>query len=221
MSFYISFDNIKKAGLLCCLLTQSLVIYADPIDTVVTKSEVAAVPDDQDRQAEFNFPNWPDRQHVMKESLPPPPPGPYMSLGLNEFPVSESPFDSKHKKPQIEVDSSGVPLQTFNPDVPWPKNIRPTKRWMPEKGYQYVDPQVAKKPYPTAQNYPAYNNYNYGYPRNPDMRWPGSNWAPSMAAGPYGYAPQYGPGYSNPVNNNYIQPGNSSYRTPYPVPGKP
>jgi hypothetical protein len=211
MSSYIGFESIKNAGLLFLLVTQALVVHAESIDAGATDSEVTDGPASQEERAEFHFPNWPARQQVTKELTPPPPPGPYMSLGLNDFPVSESPFDSKPKKPQVELDSSGDPLQAFNPDLPWPKNIRPTRRWMPENGYQYVDPQVARRPYPAVQNYPA---NNYGYPSYPNPGWSGSNWMPSMAGRPYPYTPEYGFPYNNSVNNAHIQSGNSGYRAP-------
>jgi hypothetical protein len=224
MSFYISFNNIKKAGVLFFLLTQTMSIYAESTDTIANITEVTADAVNQEQQDKNNFPRWPVRQQVVKELVPPPPPGPYMSLGLNDFPVSQPSFDSSLNKPEIELDSSGMPIQSFSPDVPWPKNLRPTKRWMPENGYQYVEPQAEKKPYPVVQsNNPAYN-YNYGYQRNPNLDRPGPNWTPSMGAGPawpYRYAPDYGSGYSYPVNNNRIQPGNYTNRAPYPAPGKP
>lgn len=218
MSFNIGFDSIKNTGLLFFLLTQALVVQAESIDAAAANSEVTDGSVNQEKRTEFNFPKWPARQQVTKELTPPPPPGPYMSLGLNDFPVSESPFDSKLNKPQVELDSSADPLQAFNPDLPWPKNIRPTKRWMPENGYQYVDPQVAKRPYPAAQNYPA---YNYGYPGYPNPGWSGSNSVPSMADRPYPYPHEYASPYNNSVNNNRVQSGNSGYRVPYPVPAIP
>jgi hypothetical protein len=219
MSFYISYDSIKKAGLLFFLLTQSMLIWAES----ATNPDVTAGSVDQDQYGKTNFPSWPVRQPVVKEIVPPPPPGPYMSLGLNDFPVSESSFESKANRPQIELDSSGVPIETFSPDAPWPKNIRPAKRWMPENGYQYVNPQIARQPYTAVQNNREYN-YNYGYQRDPNIGWPGSKWAPSISPGPvaaYRYAPDYGSAYNNSANNNRIQPGNPNYRAPYPVPGKP
>jgi hypothetical protein len=220
MSFYTSFDSIKKVGLLFFLLFQSAAICAVSSESIATNPEITDDSIQQDQQQKFNFPQWPVRKPIEREQVPPPPPGPYMSLGLNDFPVRENTFDSNMNPSQIEVDPSGVPLQTFSPDVPWPANIRQTKRWMPENGYQYVKPPVEKKPNPDVRNYPA---YNYGYQRNPAMDWPrsGPNWAPSMGAGPYRYTPDYNPGYSSPANNNRYQQGNSAYRAPYPVPGKP
>jgi len=223
MSFYNSYNDFKKAGLLFLLITPSMVIYADMPDMSGETAKDTRGSVDQPQLMGSNFPRWSERQRVEKEAVPPPPPGPYMSLGLNDFPVSETSFNHGPNRPQVPLDSSGAPIETFSPDVPWPKNIRPTKRWMPEDGYRYVNPQVEKNLYPGMQNNPS-GNYNYGHPATPYMGWPGANWAPPMGAvpaAPYRYAPDYDPRYNASANSNRLQQANPAYRAPYPAPGKP
>jgi len=222
MSFYNGSDSFKKVGLLFFLLTPSMLVFADSSETSGVKPEDAGNLANQHPLMTNNFPRWSEHQRVETEIVPPPPPGPYMSLGLNDFPVSETPFSQNSGRPQVQMDSSGVPIQTFSPDVPWPKNIRPTRRWMPENGYQYINPQAEKNMYPAMQNEPA-NNYYYGYPGgSPYMASPGANWAPAMGAGPsapYYYAPDYAHRYNNPANSNRSQPANPGYWPPYPPAG--
>jgi hypothetical protein len=217
MSFN-SFYYFKKVVLLFFLLMPSIVICAESPETSGVKSETTGDIDSQRPQMTNNFPRWPEHQQVERDVVPPPPPGPYMSLGLNDFPVSETSFSRNSNKQQLQLDSSGAPIQTFSPDAPWPKYIRPTKRWMPEDGYQYVTPKVEKNLYPV-QRQPA-GNY-YGYPGSPYMTWPGANWAPSAGAGPVAPYRGYSPRYNNSVNNNRLQQANPAYRAPYPAPSKP
>jgi len=217
MSFYNSFDNFKKVGLLFFLLTPSIYVYAESSDTTGIKPV-----DNGDFAAQYplmssNFPRWSERQRVEKEIVPPPPPGPYMSLGLNDFPVSETSFSRNSNKPQVELDSSGDPIQAFSPDVPWPKNIRPTKRWMPENGYRYINPQAEKNLYSAQRNNPAGNYYDY--PGRPYMVSPSVNWGPAMGAPAttYRYTPPYhAPRYSAPADSDRSQQASPDYRTPYP-----
>lgn len=205
MSFYLSSDSIKKTGLILFMFTYSLISYAESIDTNAAISEVTAESVNERYQSEHNFPRWPERQQIERVSVPPPPPGPYMSLGLSDAAISESPFSSDFKKSEIEPDPAKLPVDTFSPDVPWPKQLRPTKRWMPDNGYNYVKPQVKKKLDPVmSNNLPS--NYNYGYQRRPDMNWSGSRWMPPMgagSAGPYPYTPNpgYGSSYNRSTNN--------------------
>jgi hypothetical protein len=231
MSFYNSFDNVRKMVLLFCLLTPSMVIFAEASDTGGAKVEESGDAVNQSPLMANNFPRWPERQRVEKEIVPPPPPGPYMSLGLNDFPVSETPFGRDTNNPHVQLDISGAPVQAFSPDEPWPKNIRPTKRWMPENGYQYIEPQAEKNLYPAMRDNPA-NNY-YSYPGAPYMAWPGANnWSsPTMGAPApsYRYTPDYGPRYNASANTNrppQVNPNrppqvNPAYRVPYPAPSKP
>lgn len=241
MSVYINDDSIKQAGLLIFLLTYSMVLQAESPGTSITKTEVMVDPGTEDKQQEHNFPPWPERQQVNKERVPPPPPGPYMSLALTDFSVNQSSFGRDLKQSEIEPESSNMPMETFSPDIPWPEeahqhhhNLGPTKRWVPENGYHYVKPQVKKKPYPAAP-YSTQSSSHYRYVPGTNMTMPymhlqDSRGVSSMGTAPGGSSfykpsfgmPNYGSGQSDPViNTPGVQSGNSMYRAPYPLSSKP
>lgn len=205
MSFYQSSDSIKKTGLILLLLMHSMIVYAESIERNTAKTEVTAESVNDSYQSEFDFSRWPESQQVERRIVPPPPPGPYMSLGLSDATISESAFNSKLNQHEVESGLSIMPVETFSPDVPWPKKLRPTKRWMPDDGYNYVKPQVKKQLNPVMPNNPP-SNYNFGYQRRPDMNWPGPRWMPpngAGSAGPYPYTtnPAYGSSYNRSTNN--------------------
>lgn len=241
MSFCIRYGSVKKVILLIFLFMQSMVLQAEAFDTSATKTKVKIDSDTEGKQLEYNFPPWPERPQVNKERVPPPPPGPYMSLALTDFSVNQSSFGGDLKQSEIEPDSSNVPMEAFSPDIPWPEeahqhhhNLGPTKRWLPENGYHYVKPQVKQKPYP-ATPYSTWSSSNYRYMPGtnmnmPYMNLPDSRGAPSMDTAPGGSSfynpsfgmPNYGSGHSNPViYNPGVPSGNSIYRAPYPLPSKP
>lgn len=223
MSFYISLSNAKKTALVFFLMTQTTISLAVEPTDVVLKTGKAVGSNNVKQQNQYNFPRWPERQRVQKDMIPPPPPGPYMSLALNDFSTNEPSFGSELDNVEEVSNASLAPVEVFSPDRPWPENLRPVKRWVPENGYRYVTPQANNKPQPVTRNaQPA--NYNYGFNRNPGMDWSGSRWMPSIQsgpAGPYVYQPTVTQDYRNPVNNYVPQPGRAPYRSSYPAQSKP
>ncbi len=191
----ISFKSLNKTGFVVFLLIQSAALYAE------------------EKQNVMNSPQQPGSMRMDMEMIPPPPPGPYVSLAFS---------DAKQHIPQASVadpahgfETSGASMQTFSPDVPWPDNIRETNPWMPENGYRSVQPPMQNMY--RAQPYAApSNNHGYGYGW-PNMNNMGSQRGPAgnVPNAPYGnYPPGYGypdyrpPGYGYP---NYQSPANYNY----------
>ncbi len=249
----------RKTGLSAALLMLSLAAHAVPSDTAEKTASDALASDVQKQEVQpqrnrishsraqnFKFPNWPQHQQGNRVIIPPPPPGPYMSSALSDYSVrtpSSGPRPGKHmpRRPPVSRNSSAsVPMDTFSPDIPWPKNLRPEQR-MPNhrvsgQGNHYAKPKAMQKqlpvsPYgPTSKN--RYSNFNYGKRQGPhsngpsmnDMGMNGSRWMPSMGMTPQGpysnrlnYAPSYGsnygPRYKQPVsNNNGTKSANHTYR---------
>ncbi len=199
MFIYHGFDNVKKVALLTVLLTQPMLVQAQA-------PEVAAEGSSSEQQRTYYLPRWPEQRKVLKERVPPPPPGPYMSSALSGSSVDGLSFASANK-PAVKFESPGSPMEAFSPDIPWHSNSKSPSRWKPENGYSYVKPPVQKQPYPTLPyNMPP--NYNYGYSA-PVMNWPGT-------ARPNAYA------RSRPVvNNSAMQSRQPARRATYPATGKP
>lgn len=202
MSFYIGFNMVKNVSLMVFLLAFSMLSQAEEADVSAMKNEATA--DMSHADQDLRFPPWPERQRIHKERIPPPPPGPYMSLALNDFSVNKSAFGGDLETPEIEFDSSKVPMETFSPDRAWPSNLRPTKRWMPQNGYRYIQQDVNK-------NAPYARAYR----------------SPPMAAdyqGPYNYAPNnapnYGSGFNTQGNNFGVQSRNPATSAADVPPGK-
>ena len=222
MFYCASIKQVAIAVMIITLLMFSALLQADSLENADASDSVKAVDAGpgaavDDRQPVFRFPNWPERPQLNRRVVPPPPPGPYMSSALSDLSVKGLAFgrnsDSDlENNPATESDPSNIPMETFSPDRPWPEhaykkhkhdcapdcpvNGSPT-RWMPESGYQYVQPRVQKESDPVMQNrVPAPIN-------RPGMNnWPGSR-LPSMGGAPvvqYPYAPNYGPRYNAPMN---------------------
>lgn len=250
MFLFVSYARFKragvgKAGLFAAILMLSLSAQAESSDTAEKAVSDDQAPDIQKQNVQpqheqaksagqhgFHFPNWPQRKKTNKEVIPPPPPGPYMSSALSDYSLRAPSFGRDHDKyerqsPVNRSDSVSAAMDTFSPDVPWPKNLRHAKhkhkhkspeRWIPENGYQYVEPQPG--------NYSLGSNQG---PRMKGMNMSGARWMPSMGTaqqGPYNtgqnfapvYGPNYGPRYGRPaVNNN----GVNSANPPYPRSNKP
>lgn len=204
---YSSSYKVKRVCLLILLMTQSMFVQ-------VSASDVAVKDSNSDQQRTFQFPGWSERRvSVQKERVPPPPPGPYMSIALSGSSIDGASF-SPDNKPAVKL---GSPIDAFSPDIPWPSNITSPERWKPGTGYNYVEPAAKSQPY-RGMPYNMPPNYNYG-DRAPIMNWPDT--VRDNAYAPNGY-PQSG-GYARsrrPVMNNsamqYRQP-----TAPYPVTGQP
>ena len=198
--------NMLKAGFFVLFLTQSMAVQAEPDDTQEQKQQTAVETGSDDQQAgnmlPGNYPRWPERQQVRRESTPPPPPGPYMSTALSNNSLRGHHCVGKKNRPARRMDSSARTTDMFSPDRAWPDNLRPAKRWMPADGYHFVSPQVNKKPYPAVKyNMPPSGNYGYR---------PGSAGGNPYPARPDGYQPDYGSRYNQPVSRN-----------PYPAQSRP
>jgi len=192
-------DSVKATFLLMALFIPSTMLHAE--EAVLTSSSVATATEQASKpvqQTTYVFPGWPERPQAQREIIPPPPPGPYMSLALSNFANISPAFDKQRSKKNDETDASVV-MDAFSPDRPWPKILRPVKRWMPEDGYRYVDSQVSQQAYSAAQNRPS-ANYNYGYRR-----------------APYYNPPGYMPAYNYPG----AQSGYRPYQAPYAAVNKP
>ena len=154
-------------------------------------------------------------------SIPPAPPGPYISTGLQDITaastMAEMPSSSvkpslDNKMPQVEVakpvsssekasqNFTDVPMQTFSPDIPWPTNMRPTAQRYPDS-------------WATNPNMPVYGN------KQVRQRTPSID---ANAQRPAAYMPNYGSsGYGYQMPNRYLPQDNapSGYpvnRAPYP-----
>ena len=179
-----SLKKLNKTGLVVFLLTQSFALYAEVN---------ASSHDVEEKHDGVDSPQRPGRMQMDKEIIPPPPPGPYMSLALSD--AKRHNFQRGADKPVTGFETSDAPIETFSPDVPWPGNTREPNPWMPEQGYRFVQPSAMQKlnqmqPYavpntPYGNYSPGYNtpyyrppaNYYYGAPVNPVNRapYPASN----------------------------------------------
>ena len=215
--------RVKKAVMLLTLFMFSPFLQAESSDNADDSDSAAKAETElkstADQRRDFKFPAWPERQQLNRQTVPPPPPGPYMSSALSDFSVKGPSFAintdrDELNQPVSRVDPSNVPMETFSPDRPWPEQHADKKhkrdcppacspgRWMPENGYQYVQPHVTNKLYPVEKNRMP------GSMKMPDMNWSGSR-LPSMGNAPYGpypHAPTYAPGndyaprYNAPLN---------------------
>lgn len=211
MLFCPCIDNVKKLSLLIAMLMQPMLLQAQPADAFNAKLDDSTGPDIKKQQRNSPYPHWPAGRQINTVMVPPPPPGPYKSLALNDFSVNQASFSIDSMQATSKLAPADVPMEGFSPDVPWPENLRPVSHRMPENGYRYAPPPVINKPYPGTQNSPS--NYRQGYRRSTNMNWPDSRWKPSMAAdsrGPYSYTPAIRPGYSKTPNT-----------APYPSVGQP
>jgi len=93
------------------------------------------------QENQMHFPEWPVKQVVVKDALPPPPLGPYMSTALNNEQTGKPHFQSMISIPVPDIEDT--PMTTFSPDLPWPgDNGGTANRWTPDKGYTFVAPNV-------------------------------------------------------------------------------
>lgn len=214
MFFCIHIDSVKKLSLLIALLMQPMMLQAESTDNSTVERNASTSPGNQGLQGNYTNPNWPASRQVEREIVPPPPPGPYMSLALNDFSGNRSSFPQGAAGSVSKSGQFDVPKQALSPDVQWPKNLRTSKHWLPENGYRYVPLQ----PRPTMKQYQEtpYNslpNYNQGYRRSSNMNAPDPRWTPSTEAGyrvPYSYAPASRTSHGKAVNT-----------VPYPSAGQP
>ncbi len=177
MFFINRLSRTSSVCLLASMLTFSFMVQAQVIESVpeVASEQMSSEQASETKQPVFHFPQWPNRKQVKKEIVPPPPPGPYMSSALSGHSIKAPSFSHRFNKPRMAFDSSNVSMDTFSPDIPWPTNLSPPSRWMPENGYQYVQPQVSKNRQQTA----PINNQNGYRPQSPQMNWSGMRFNPN------------------------------------------
>lgn len=188
-----SFRQLNKTGFVLFLLIQSAALHAEEKqDAMSSPQHSASMP-----------------MPMAKEIIPPPPPGPYMSLALSE--ARQHTFKRSIDEPANGFESSDASMETFSPDVPWPDGTGETNPWMPENGYRYVQPPAMQN-MNRGQPYAApSNNYGYGWPNMNNMN-PQRGPAGNVPNAPYG---NYSPGYGYPnYQQNYQQPTNYNYYGP-------
>jgi len=209
MFFINRLSRIRNVSMLASLLACSFMVQAQVSESAPETASEQKV--SEGKQAVYHFPKWPNRKHVKRKMVPPPPPGPYMSTALSGKSLKAPSFSSRANKPNMAFDSSKVSMNTFSPDVDWPTNLRPPTRWVPENGYQYVQPQATNNRRHAA---PQKNQYRYRRQQGPQMNWSGMSFNPN----------------SNPNQNNNSTNGTSvsmpgmmgypasrnQYRRPYP-----
>ncbi len=190
-------DYVIKVAV-AVLLSQSLLVYAK--DQAINASEpvVNAAPESsiKARQQVRGLPRWPEhrRSRMMAEMPPPPPSGPYMSSALSGSSIEGLSFDDD--KSAMKFEPPAQRMEAFGPDTPWPGNSNSLNRWVPEKGYNYVQPVVKKQPYPGVRyDFPV--NYTDGYNRGPGMNMPGMRG--SYVQRPNTAPPGYSRGYNAPA----------------------
>lgn len=243
----------RQLHLFFVLMLSSMVLQAESSANAVVNNTAAAGEADasavtkaqqpEAQQQGYKFPRWPQRQQQIRQRIPPPPPGPYMSTALSDHSIGGLTFgrDTNKAETNRPVDRnrfgpSNMSMDMFSPDRPWPDHLRSNttnspNRWLPETGYHYVKPPVKKR-----QRSSIHSNYRDNNPVampnrrfDPDMSWPGSRWTPAMGMSrpsgptysrPNSYAPNYGSRYNGAVNNSGMYPVSPAYRAPYSS-GKP
>lgn len=177
------FNFVKNIILSVLLFMPSMIVQAQAADANVA-ADTAAASSHEDQYRAFNFPRWPESRQVIRERIPHAPPGPYMSSALSDFSFDETSFghDSRWhgNRNDSKADSSGIAMQRFNPDTPWPGQTKSPVRWQPENGYNFVDSRNEKQPYqPMQYNPPQGYDYNRRSSDNwtnwPDRNWPDSD----------------------------------------------
>lgn len=182
-----SLKKLNKTGLVAFLLTQPVALHA----------EIGAPGRDVEDKYADDSSQWPERMRMDREIIPPPPPGPYMSLALSN--AKHHSFKRDLDKPGSGFETADTPMETFSPDIPWPDNVREPNPWVPKDGYRFVQPSALQN-LNQAQPY-VMPNTPYGY-YSPGYRYPY-----------YQYQP--------PTNYYYGAPVNPVNRAPYPTSNKP
>lgn len=195
--------------------------------------------------------NWSSGHQAMQDAVPPPPPGPYKSTAMREYskqghaPGHEMPAPVQHgpakngsgqkESAQIEAgrkfNPAQVPMDVYDPERPWPQNIRPANPWAPDYSQRPAAPQYRMRQNPAAMyNYPADRFYGYRsgpgmhapdmpshYMQAPKMQAPGmqapANW-PNMNAPGLRWQPPIGSGSWSP-GAVYPQPEAPYSEQPY------
>ena len=79
------------------------------------------------------YPEWPERFR-QEDTMPPPPPGPYMSSALSRIDAFPSGDRMRHEYREGQSESP-----YFRPEMPWPEGRDRPQPWTPEGGeYNYA-----------------------------------------------------------------------------------
>lgn len=201
---------VRQTLLLLVLSVSGLAVFAETPDNTTGENSAAVAA----TQQPYGFPAWPQRPQFKKEVVPPPPPGPYMSSALNDYSFKrptfgDEPLQSEQAQPANRNSTINSAMDMFSPDVPWPDTrqgeVQRSGRWMPENGYQYVNPaHDAVSAQQKAYGYDIPERREQGaQSRGMSMKPP--RWMPSMGVGPDG---SYGPYGGNRPGQVYNQSGN-------------
>ncbi len=140
--------SCKPVLMLFVLLSCSMVSFAESSDLPDSANKFQSFDNGQMR---YSFPQWPLRKQVVREMIPPPPPGPYMSTALNDFSVKGFSFrrdfdrykssdELRAGNAEFKSNATEKSMDVFSPDRPWPefsssthsrRDVRP-RRWQPE-----------------------------------------------------------------------------------------
>lgn len=231
--------KIPAAALACLLVNVDMVIASqdevevqgvDPEEQLAKQVELPVAntsPLQSNRfdnsHQQFKFPEWPIRKQHQRVVMPPPPPGPYMSTALSDdysmrgFAFSQTAGQSalEGDAHQQDISDAEISMDTFSPDRPWPKDMRShieePQRWMPESGYQFVQPAAGPKSQAGYYGYP-HRGPDIGYMRMPSMSWNGRQ-MPDV--GNFRANPPVFQYQREPVPNNNTRPV-APYQPPYP-----
>jgi len=179
-----------------------------------------------------NYPRWPQHRQGNKMIIPPPPPGPYNSSALSDYSVAVPVHQTSRPAPRRTSNYKGsakgspaVPMATFSPDRPWPKNLRPAppqpNHRVSGQGSHPVQPPStplyapmgnrsygrSQKAYPGSyRNTPRMNAPRLNTPRMDSMGMNSSRWMPNMTmtpSGPYNNQLNYAPNYRSNYGSQY------------------
>lgn len=161
-------SKVKQAALLFGMLLQTVTVQTlagQAAETAEASAESMAVASGEEPQRRYSFPQWPERKQVTREVIPPAPPGPYMSSALSHFSTAGTTFSRRADKPVARMRSPEMPMQAFSPDLAWPSQLASPQRWIPENGYQFVDPAVNNHSNPVFPFRGSLNYYGNPYGR--------------------------------------------------------
>ncbi len=168
--------------------------------------------------------------------IPPAPPGPYLSTGLDENNSAKKPSAPDRKvenrsvtRPVLRSRPTEMPFAATSPDIPWPDNIRPANTLSPDRwthtNNKQVRPTAVQEPrVPTyrkpAASYPVYSrssNINVPYMNKQQPFMPNFDSPAHAYQVPNRSVPQnsYPPGYPSKYPMNRA-PVSSDYRQGYP-----
>jgi hypothetical protein len=166
------------------ILMMSLILLSAGVQAEADMS-VPVAEASQIRQAQLPpaYPDWPERFR-QEDTMPPPPPGPYMSSALSRIDA----FPSGDRADKYRKGRSESPL--FKPEMPWPEGRDRPQRWVPEEGeYHYVPDGLEEQleAQMRAREVPPEPAWRQQYPQRPPIQRPPVQRPPPVRPGYYGY----------------------------------